>query len=167
VTYGIPTDLATLLPAIAAQIVAGTGLAAERVLVTLEPEAELEVDPISDVLVTVAPVRFPIDQPIVTGGGSAGENTLGEIEVIYYNRYEADYTHADVDALTDANSGILANWRLIMKTLQLWAPIDRDGDALSTEPMRLIAWEVPKRTRKSAHLRIRSRWKLEFIQDFS
>jgi len=164
-TYGTPTDLSTLLPAIAARIVSVTSLPAERVLVTLEPEADLDADPISDVLVTVAPVRFPIDQAIVTGAGSAGENTLGEIEIVYFNRYEADYTHADVDSLTDANNGILANWRLIMKALQLWVATDSGGDGLFTEPMRLIMWEVPKRARKSAQLRIRSRWKMEFVQD--
>ena len=166
-TYGNPTDLSALLPAVAAQIVAITSLPAERVLVTLEPDAELDADPISDVLVTVAPIRFPIDQAAVTGGGGAGENTLGEIEIVYFNRYEADYTHADADALTDANNGILANWRLIMKALQLWVATDNDGNGLFTEPMRLLQWNVPKRRARSPWLRIVSGWRMEFIQDLS
>jgi hypothetical protein len=164
VPYGYPTDLSTLLPLVAAQVVSVTSLPAERVLVTLEPDADLDRDPISDVLVTIAPVRFPMDQSQVTGGGIAFENTLGELEIVYFNRYEVDYTHADADALTDANNGILANWRLIMQSLQLFVPLDDNSNGLTSEPMRLIQWNIPKRQKTNPWLRIVSTWKMEFVQ---
>lgn len=166
IPYGQPTDLSILLPALAARIVAVAGLPAERVLVTLENEKDLvETEAISDVLVTIAPAKFDLDEGIWQGGGDT--NLPGNVEVVYYNRYEVEYTHADLLALTDANNGILINWRLIMKALQGFVPADTNGNGLVSEPIRLGGFDFPKRKKTTPMLQIRSRWRVEFMQDLS
>lgn len=167
-TFGTPIDLGPLLNALVTKI--GTTdeiLPPERVLLTLENDADLDLDPLSDAFLTIAPVDFPIDDGAVDGGGNDLMATNSTIEVALYNRFEVDYTHLDVQALTDATNGILTLWKSILTSLQLFTPDDGHGAGYLLEPMRCRGWKVPKRKTDSPWLRIVSQWEMKFVQDLS
>lgn len=163
-TFGTPTTLDVILNALAAQVTGNTALLPEQVRLTLETEEQIDADPTADQFLTIAPFDFPVNDGAVTGGGSSLMETDGVLEVQFYARYEADYTHVDVDSLTDPALGILATWRTVLKSLHLFTPVDGSGNGLLCVPLKCRGWKIPRRKPKSRWIRIYSTWLAPFVE---
>jgi hypothetical protein len=169
VTYGVPTDLSTILLAIQNKLVATDLLfPLEHAIITLAIDESLDRDPPTDSFVVFGQTNAPIDQALVMGGGDLSMGTNANISMRFWNRYEAGWFLSDAQALTDSTLGLLANWRKILKSLQLFSPVDSmSGNCILEEPMRFLNWMVEPRRAQSPWLVIRSVIEAKFVQDLS
>jgi hypothetical protein len=162
-TYGDPTTLEDILSSITNQLVTTSAvLAAERVIITMADAEFFDGDPPGDQFLTIAPATFRADEGLVTGGGVLGTN--GTLSISLWSRFEVDWASADADALQDQTNGILAKWRTVLASLQLFAPTDESGNCILEEPMRVINWSVRPRHR-APWLVIDSSWDARFVQE--
>ncbi len=163
--YGDSTTLEDILAAITNQLVTTSSvLAAERVIITMADAEVFDGDPPGDQFLTIAPSTFRADEGLVTGGGVLG--TDGVLSISLWSRFEVDWASADADALQDQTNGILAKWRAVLASLQLFAPTDVSGNCILEEPMRVVNWSVRPR-RRATWLVIDSSWELKFVQDLT
>ena len=163
--FGDPTTLETILAAIAAKLVGDSVLVAERVITTLADVEYFEGDPPADQFLAIAPLTFDTIEGQVTGGGANLFGTNGQLSMALWNRFEVDWALSDSDSLTDQTNGILAKWRAILASLQLFAPTDGSGNCILEEPMRLVRWAVRPRRERTPWLVIDSTWEIRFVQN--
>jgi hypothetical protein len=181
---GYPTHLETLLASVAGLYSASTppvgvdpssatalaGLLplfpAERVYVTLAPDAMFADDPPCDQFIVIRPDRYVLMPELFAGGGNMQVSTDGGLELTLWNRFEADTPLSDASALSDTTYGILALWRPCLVILSGYMPTDEDGNGLCLEPIRLVNWSVEPRQANDPWSLLRSRWSMKFTQAF-
>ncbi len=164
-TYGVPTDVSTILQAIQAQIATTSALLPlERTYICIAPADSVERFPPADRWLTISPVRFEAIEGLVAGGGSMTFGLRGRCQIEVWNRLETDAPESDVDALTDPSNGILIFWNSVLAALQLFEPVNTAGQCILLEPMRLASFEIVPRIPQKPWLRIRSTWETKFNQ---
>lgn len=143
----------------------------ERVLITVAPDIDFDVGPIDEQWLVISPHEFSAIDSMVSGGGNHKAGTVGTIGIDLWNRYEADEALRDREALRSESYGILAVWKTVMTSLQLFAPdaFDDDGtdECILIEPMRWKSWTVQPRRPNSPWLQIKSFWEVKFVQDLT
>ena len=168
INFGQPTDLGIVLNALKSALTVGSPPIVDltRLFISLETVDRLEKDPLDDSWLSIAPTSFNVNQGVVMGGGTSTTEQDGNLEITQWNRYEADYTHDDVLAITDTSLGIIAAWKPIMKALQMLTPLDPvTGWCYLIEPMRLVSWKFVKRSPNNPWLRIISNWECKYVEN--
>lgn len=107
------------------------------------------------------------DQGAIRGGGNTTPIIDGEIAVIVWNRLYVDQDNRDDAFLTDATLGALQKMRKVMKSLQLFDPVNGSADFLLTEPMRLAnpGWLVRPRRIQPGWGSIATTWMFQYLAD--
>lgn len=169
VYFGAAVSLETVLDAIANKVgESGDALFQdERVLVSLVNDLEFDKNPVDDCFLVITPRQFAAIGGMVDGGGSDLAGTTGMIDIDLWNRFETDEVMRDREALRNASYGLLAKWKAVMTSLQLYAPEDDNGQCILIEPMRFQMWSVPPRRPASPWLVVKSSWECKFVQDLS
>lgn len=167
--FGASTSLETVLDAIADKIgeSGDTLLDDERVLVSLVNDQAIDQNPPGEEFVVITPREFSAITSMVSGGGNYKCGMSGSIEIDYWNRFEVDEVLRDRQALRDTTHGLLAKWKALMSSLQLYAPLNDSGRCILIEPMRIRMWSVQPRRPSSPWLVIKSQWECKFVQSLS
>lgn len=91
----------------------------------------------------IMPMVQDVIQDQVLGGGRYQSGVTGQIHVYIYSRLSLDMPQRDNDWLTDQTLGLLGAMHGTIDALQLFHPLDSQGNALLEEPMRLLKQDMP------------------------
>lgn len=166
--FGAVTSLETVLDAIADKL-GGAGdelLPNQHILVSLVNDQALDQNPPGESFAVITPREFSAIDGMVAGGGNDLCGVSGSIEIDYWNRFEVDEVMRDREALRNTTYGLLAKWKAVLKSLQLFKPLV-DSRCILIEPMRIRMWSVQPRRPGSPWLVIKSQWECKFVQDLS
>jgi hypothetical protein len=139
----IPSDLGSILLATKNQLVA-TGVAtSSSVYLGLTPD--IPKTPPSDQFFVIVPSAQVVDQGVVTGGGNDTMFLDGEMYIWLWSRLNTDEPPRSDNWLTDSSLGALTALRNMIVSLQLWQPVDVNGNGLVYVPFKLLSIEQGKR----------------------
>lgn len=165
---GKPTTLVELLPLLRAAVAAGTGINQEYVIPTLdesffEPGGEAE----KYVLLGADMTGQAIDG-WYTGGGNQALAWMVEMDLALVARLDVDKAGRDLQRLVEANKGLLAEWRELLKSVSQWNPTS-SGQGLLIQPARTTQFKIGRRRARSSigWVQIRTRLSFGFLQDMS
>lgn len=127
-------------PAIADQLVAGlSGYTRDRVFSSGHTdEIHLRFPP-NDQFITLFFTNFPVDQNMVTGGGSINTAFDSQLEVRSFIRLEADIEGRTTRLLEDEVFGVYKTCKDILTILQIWygPPDPASNMSMFRRPMRI------------------------------
>lgn len=168
VAFGTPATVSAVLDALAARLVAATGLSADRVFESLASDAAHLQYPPADRFVTVSGFRFPAGVG-AAGGGRSDTGFAGSVRVAAFSRLATDQELRHTKALRSGSKAALVLSDKIIDGLQLFQPTDPAGAQLLREPMRIESWEIVPRDHKdgSAWVVVPSVWSVKFTQFLS
>lgn len=158
-----PVDPADLLERIERRLQQASGLSADRVFTSLLPDEDhLQVPP-ADRFVVLTPVRFPVWQSVVAGGGLGGAGFDATIRTTCFVRMNADQELRSSRAVRDATKGVLALTMRVFSALQFWVPEDSDGNALVREYPRAESIDFkPQRMKSGPWVSVGVPWQFRF-----
>jgi hypothetical protein len=167
------TTLSEILLAIKNQITIGSAygggsslLSDSLVFIALE-EDQVQPPPDDNYLVLIPGTQQP-DMPAIGGAAAATITPFnGEFGAIFWARLSIDQAGRDDSYITDKSLGVLELWRKIMKALQLWDPVNVNGDYLLEEPMRMTAggFRFGKRVPRTGWGAIAASFEVHYLAD--
>lgn len=164
---GIGVWVDTLLEAVEAKV-ASAGVVPRACVFSSEAADEDHLDgPPADRFVVIRPGTFPVGQPMVTGGGRLQTGFDSRFVVSAFARVQSDQELRSGRAMK-GRDGTLALTLAVLTALQLYMPVDKGGNGLLREPMRLVTFDMtPRRMRaeKSKWSVIPSVWELRFTSN--
>jgi hypothetical protein len=83
------------------------------------------------------------DRPAVVGGGHYTSEVRGLFSLYVYAQNAVDQFNQDNYALTNSTTGLLTLVLNAANALQLYLPLDNDGNPLTMEPIRLVSQTEP------------------------
>jgi hypothetical protein len=169
-TFGKATRLEVLIPKLVTQIASVTGISPHYVFPTLA-ENQFQVGGPSDRYVLVTNFAGVPGEPLVTGGGELATSFATRCELVMYARLDVDQAGRDTRRLVDASLGLLAEWRLLLRAAQMWAPDDGGSPAqgLLMQPARVGNWLIRGKLVPDSNGWVQLRTTLDFVflQDLS
>lgn len=165
--YGIPTDVGILIKLIKDQIVT-SGVSGDSYVYPILNDTDEPLEwPTNDDYVTIAPDRFPVDSPLVTGGGTQAYLFNGSVVITLWHRLGTDAQISDLNWITDQTYGAITKWNAILKALEQFSPQDASANNLAAEPMRIISYHFGRRQPRHGWGSIKGVFELVFVQDVS
>jgi hypothetical protein len=143
----IQTTLDVILSAVKAKLIAANVASASCVYLSLTPDfATMPLVPPGDQLLILVPGRQTVFQGAVRGGGNDAllfDNAI--LDIWLYCRLNTDENPRSDNWLTDPTLGAIPTMNTLIRTLQLWQPVDVNNNGLTYEPMRLLQIEQGRR----------------------
>jgi hypothetical protein len=94
--------------------------------------------------VLIYPQRFTSDQAQADHAGRIDTRVVRMVHIILRTRMELDESNRQVSILTTPSLGHFALEDAILDALQIFFPLDSNGNQLTYEPMRVYTGEPPK-----------------------
>jgi hypothetical protein len=135
--------------------------------------------PPGDRFLVIAPGNFTVNQGLVDGGGVdfgltnasiPTLSTLFEVEhvlnIILWGRIQTDEPERDDNLILDTTWGMTSMFRTsVAYPLQLFDPVDSGGNGILSQPMRLLTFDIPRKTQRAGWAKLTSQWELFFQQN--
>lgn len=140
----VPTDFATCILAIQAQVMSSLSFPLERVILWAREEESWH--PQGDQIVRIRP-RQQLPTPSVVGAGRYGPRVTRTINVCLWSRYNVDQWDNDQSWLTDPTNGFLAFELAVMNALFNFHAADPNGSGMLFEPLKPETASQPSKSR--------------------
>lgn len=168
-TFGEPTTVDGIMDALTARLVALDLFDESQIISTLLQPNILDKFPLKDKFLAIRPGRFTARKSDQKGGGRYLFAFDGYLSVHYYSRLWTGQFISDLNALRDAENGVLVKWVEILDAWEQYCPESSTaGRSILREPMRITSFEVATRTEAKAGItRIDSTWEISFVQSLT
>lgn len=135
---------------------------------SLEPDQQ--TPPPTDLYATLVVGPQRPDQAVIRGAAAGTITPVnGELGVILWARLAVDQAGRDDLFVTDPTLGALAKWRQVLKSLQLFDPVNGSSDFLLMNPMRLAdpGFLTRPRTNRPGWGSVASSFEVDYLADLS
>ena len=136
------TSLKEVLQAIKTRLVAKSVLPADRIFFSMKMNPPVHDQ--ADQYITLLPLHQRAYLPTTDGAGRYATEVHGRINVYLRVRLGLDETYRDTEWMTNT-LGALDTYHKILGALQMFIPLNGDGDTILMEPMRFLFSGEPKK----------------------